>query len=88
MEYLAANINPILEPLVVDLLIHRPADPAQFIADWIQKNHGKKPDVRNEDWIEKKPVQESVENIMEADPDKSNPSDPIEEDQKHAVNRL
>jgi hypothetical protein len=38
MEYLQKVVNPILEPLVVDLLIHRPTSPAEFIHGWIEKN--------------------------------------------------
>ncbi len=57
MEYLQKSVNPILEPLVIDLLIHRPENPAEFIHDWIEKNCG----------VGKKSVSESkiVDNISQ-----------------------
>lgn len=40
-QYLASKINPILEPLVADLLLQKPADPAEFIITWMHQKYGK-----------------------------------------------
>lgn len=40
-QYLAAKINPILEPLVTELLIAKPSNPAEFMIKWLQSKYGK-----------------------------------------------
>lgn len=40
MEYLTTKVTPVLEPLILELLAHRPADTLAFMAEWIQKRRG------------------------------------------------
>lgn len=42
-EYLTTKVNPVLEPLLVDIYSKKPNDPLQFIIDWLEKriSHGK-----------------------------------------------
>eukprot|EP01068_Selenidium_serpulae_P003202 Selendium_serpulae@DN2941_c0_g1_i1.p1 len=35
LEYLARSVNPLVEPLVVRMVEERPANPAQFMANWL-----------------------------------------------------
>eukprot|EP00923_Selenidium_pygospionis_P039369 GHVN01068487.1.p1 GENE.GHVN01068487.1~~GHVN01068487.1.p1 ORF type:complete len:416 (-),score=51.96 GHVN01068487.1:189-1436(-) len=35
MEYISQSVNPIFEPLTTRMVLERPADPAQFMADWL-----------------------------------------------------
>ena len=39
MEYLQKTVNPVLEPLVIDLLSQRPKNVPEFIHDWIEKKY-------------------------------------------------
>lgn len=40
-EYLAQNVTPVMEPLMFDLLMHKPEDPLDFMINWLKENHGK-----------------------------------------------
>ncbi len=40
MEYLEKRVEPVLEPLVVDILAQRPADVPRFICEWMQQHYG------------------------------------------------
>ena len=35
-DYISAKLNPILEPLVLEILSARPDDPASFMINWLQ----------------------------------------------------
>ena len=36
-QYLATKLNPILEPLITDILATKPNDPVSFMIDWLRK---------------------------------------------------
>ncbi len=37
MHYLDTKVTPVLEPLMIQLLIHKPADPTPFMVAWLGK---------------------------------------------------
>ena len=42
LEYLNEKINPILEPLVIDLLAQQPSEPVEFIFEWLEQKYKRK----------------------------------------------
>ncbi len=36
-QYLALKVNPVLEPMMTELLMQKPADPVAFIIAWLEK---------------------------------------------------
>ena len=40
-QYLANKLNPILEPLVTEILVSKPNDPIDFMLEWIRKKYNR-----------------------------------------------
>lgn len=42
LEYLSTKVTPLLEPLIIDLMIQQPAQPIEFIYQWISHKYKEK----------------------------------------------
>jgi len=53
-QYLLNRINPLLEPLITDILASKPDDPIPFLIDWLHKRSNKNKQNLEEEKVVKK----------------------------------